>query len=95
LARLGKLPLFYEDFYNGTKKIKSKLIKCINPPNCPPFRPIERYWAIVKRILKKTGKVVNANKGFQNSWNAAARKVSSKVVQNLMGITRLYLRGSA
>lgn len=33
--------------------------KEINPPNCPQLRPIERYWAIVKRIFKKEGKQNN------------------------------------
>ena len=27
-----------------------------NPPNCPHLRPIERYWALVKRGLKSTKK---------------------------------------
>ncbi|XP_039967471.1 uncharacterized protein LOC120779338 [Bactrocera tryoni] len=28
-----------------------------NPPNAPEFRPIEKYWAIVKRNLKKDHRV--------------------------------------
>jgi hypothetical protein len=29
--------------------------KTMNPPNCPQFRPIEKYWAIVKNKLNKNG----------------------------------------
>ena len=27
--------------------------KLMNPPNCPELRPIERFWAVVKRNLRK------------------------------------------
>ena len=29
--------------------------KDMNPPNCPQLRPIERYWALIKVILRKKG----------------------------------------
>ena len=32
-----------------------------NPPNCPELRPIERYWALMMRTLKKQRKFVNVN----------------------------------
>ena len=36
--------------------------KEVNPPNCPELRPIERYWALVKKHLKTTkGSAENEN----------------------------------
>jgi hypothetical protein len=32
--------------------------KVDNQPNYPEFRPIERFWVIVKRILKETHRTV-------------------------------------
>lgn len=74
------------------------LPKDINPPNCPQFRPIERYWAIVKRNLNRTkGRVSNASQ-LRVKWNCQAAKVSRETVQNLMGgiikKVRLFLRGN-
>lgn len=56
-----------------------------NPPNCPELRPIERYWAIIKRHLKKDGREASSVDCFKKIWSAAQRKVTEKVVQNLMG----------
>ena len=28
-----------------------------NPPNCPKIRPVEKFWAPIKSILRKTSKV--------------------------------------
>lgn len=58
--------------------------KDINPPNCPQLRPIERYWAIVKRVFKKDGKANRTMAVFKKNWNAAAKKCDQSAVQNLM-----------
>lgn len=59
--------------------------KSCNPPNCPQFRPIERFWAIVKGILRRTGgRALNA-KSLLIKWNNAADKVTKKTVQTIMG----------
>lgn len=58
--------------------------KNINPPNCPELRPIERYWAIVKRIFKKEGTVSRSMEEFKKNWNAASSKCTKATVQNLM-----------
>lgn len=72
--------------------------KTMNPPNCPEFRPIERYWSIVKRNLKKSGGKVQDIKGMRSKWVQSSLKVTPEVVQNLMGsITRIvrdFLRGN-
>jgi transposase len=58
--------------------------KNINPPNCPDLRPIERYWAIVKRIFRKEGTVSQTMEEFEKNWKAASRKCTKATVQNLM-----------
>lgn len=58
--------------------------KDINPPNCPQLRPIERYWAIVKRTFKKKGTVSLDMDKFMKNWSAASRKCTKATVQKLM-----------
>ena len=61
----------------------------MNPPNCPQFRPIEKYWAIDRVILKRTKGVAKNDVNLRLKWNRSASEVSKDVVQNLMGgITR-------
>ena len=60
-----------------------------NPPNTPELRPIEKYWAIVKRNLKKTKKTAKDEQQFKANWLSAAKKVDKVAVQNLMtGVKR-------
>lgn len=58
--------------------------KDMNPPNCPEVRPIERYWAIMKRHLQKNVKAATSVNDFKKKWNRASDKVTDLVVQNLM-----------
>lgn len=55
-----------------------------NPPNCPQLRPIETYWAIVKRFLLKKGDVAENISDFKKIWSQATRKVTSITIKNLM-----------
>lgn len=55
-----------------------------NPPNCPELRPIERYWALVKRELKTTHKRAETSADFRNKWNSAAKKVTETTIEALM-----------
>ena len=55
-----------------------------NPPNCPELRPIERYWALVKRKLKSTKKGTQDMKVFKRKWNEAARTVTETTIKSLM-----------
>ena len=57
----------------------------MNPPNCPQFRPIEKYWAIVRGILKRTKGSAKNDVDLRSKWNRSASEVSKDVVQNLMG----------
>lgn len=74
------------------------LTKNMNPPNCPQLRPIEIFWAIVKRSLKKNGGASKDIASMTKKWNQHAGNVSEEVVQKLMaGIkkkTRLFIRSS-
>ena len=57
----------------------------MNPPNCPQFRPIEKHWAIVRGILKRTKGSAKNDVDLRSKWNRSASEVSKDVVQNLMG----------
>jgi len=58
--------------------------KDMNPSNCPELRPIERYWAIVKRDLRKKGEVAKNMDQFKKIWNSSARKITETDVRRLM-----------
>ncbi|XP_062556996.1 uncharacterized protein LOC134221839 [Armigeres subalbatus] len=55
-----------------------------NPPNTPELRPIVKYWAIVKRNLKKTNKTAKDEQQFKANWLSAPKKVDKVAVQNLI-----------
>jgi hypothetical protein len=63
-----------------------------NPPNCPEFTLIERYWALVKRIIKKNGGTTKDNKKMLQKWNLHAKKVSETTVRTMMGSIRSRVR---
>lgn len=56
-----------------------------NPPNCPELRPIEKYWAIVKRYLNKTHGASKNEADFKRKWKKSMDKVTRMTVQRLMG----------
>lgn len=58
--------------------------KEINPPNCPEFRPIEKFWAIVKQKLRGCGKEVTNAQQMRLKWNKFAGTVSPATVQIMM-----------
>jgi len=55
-----------------------------NPPNCPELRPIEKYWALVKRNLKETKTETNDIKSFREKWRYGAKKVGKSTIKALM-----------
>lgn len=55
-----------------------------NPPNCPELRPIEKYWALVKRKLFETKKKANGIDDFKRRWRNGTEDVSEDTVRNLM-----------
>ena len=56
-----------------------------NPPNCPELRPVERYWALVKREMKSTKEVVDNVKNFSRKWNLSSKKITENTIKALMG----------
>lgn len=59
--------------------------KSCNPPNCPELRPIERFWAQIKRILQKSGSAVSTMPNLKHRWDIEVKKAGSGLVRNLMG----------
>lgn len=47
--------------------------KDMNPPNCPELRPVEQYWAIMKRELRKSKKTVKDEKDMLRKWKKKLR----------------------
>lgn len=68
------------------------VLKDCNPPNCPQFRPIEKFWAIVKAKLKKNAGVVENIKAMHAKWIYFSEKVMATVVQKLMGSIKRKVR---
>lgn len=70
--------------------------KTLNPPNCPQFRPIEKFWAIGKGYLRKSGKTINSAKELVKEWSAVGKKITQTTVQKLMSSivanVRLFIR---
>jgi len=95
-------PIFWPDlapahYANATQDLLEGLNidfvkKNMNPPNCPELRPIERYWAIVKRDLRKKGEVAKNMDQFKKIWNSSARKITETDVRRLMQGTRSKVR---
>lgn len=56
-----------------------------NPPNCPELRPVERYWALVKRNMKSTKKVSKDISDFKLKWTTCSKKVTEETLKSLMG----------
>lgn len=55
-----------------------------NPPNCPELRPIERYWALVKKQLKDTRGSSKSESEFRKKWAPSSKKVTEATVKALM-----------
>lgn len=87
-------PLFWPDLATAhyaretLKLLEAKSIDFVkkeeNPPNCPELRPIERYWAFVKRHANKDAKEAKTLQEFKKIWAKATRKVDNNSVQTLM-----------
>lgn len=69
--------------------------RSMNPPNCPDFRPIENYWAIMKGKLHKTGKTVQDINSLRSAWNLQAKKVEKSLVQKMMSSIKKKVRDFA
>ena len=75
------------------KKNNVKLVpKTENPPNCPELRVIEKYWAIIKRKMKKTKKLCRNINNIKISFKKASNSFYSYSVHKLMGTTKAKAR---
>jgi hypothetical protein len=55
-----------------------------NPLTSPELRPIERYWAILKRNVKKRSLTTFNIKSFKKKLDEPIKSIDMKVVQSLM-----------
>lgn len=56
-----------------------------NPPNCPEVRPIEKYWAIMKRKMSKNDGLVKSMRGKSRMWTRCCQEMTLENVRTLMG----------
>ena len=70
--------------------------KSLNPPNCPRFRPIKKFWGIGKGYLRKSGKTISTAKYLIREWTLVGKKIAKDTVQKLMSSisvnVRLFIR---
>lgn len=69
--------------------------KTMNPPNCPNLRPIERFWAIMKAKLRKSGNSADSEEKFRRDWNRVAKTFDQDAVRSLMSTFRKKFRKMA
>ena len=67
----------------------------MNPPNCPELRPIERYWAIIKRNLQKSQKEAKSAETMKIMWKKYEITVTNTTIQNLMRHVKRKVRAFA
>jgi len=89
---------YSRDTISWYKEFEVAIFKKIhNSPNSPELRPIERYWAILKRNLKKRSSATLDIKSFKKKLDGAIKTIDMKVVQTLMsgvkGKVRKFGRG--
>ena len=71
------------------KKNNVKFVaKTENLPNCQELRVIKKYWAIIKRKMKKTKKLCSNIKDIKISFKKASNSFDSYSVCKLMGTTK-------
>ncbi len=63
----------------------------MNPANVPEARPIEDYWAILKREVYMDGWTANNVDKLESRIRHCLKKMDVKVVQNLVATTHKRL----
>ena len=58
--------------------------KSLNPPNCPQFRSIEKFWENGNGYLRKSGKTISTAKDLIREWTLVRKKIAKDTVQKLM-----------
>lgn len=86
-------PLFWPDLASAhyaadtLNLLKSNRIDFVkkehNPPNCPNLRPIERYWAIMKRLLLSDGQELSTIEDFKKNGPQLVKKFRKLLCKTL------------
>ena len=63
----------------------------MNLASVPEARPIEDFWAILKREVYKGGWAAQSGEEFTERIKASRRKIKPELVQKLMGSTHKRL----
>lgn len=66
--------------------------KNMNPPNTPELRNIEKYWALLKREVKKRCSAAENLKSFKEKVSRAAKAIGPSGVQSLMSSVQSRVR---
>lgn len=69
--------------------------KTANPASVPEDRPIERYWALSKRELKKEPKAATNDKEFKYRWKRASSRVTATTIKTMMATVRQKIKNQA
>jgi transposase len=63
-----------------------------NPPNAPELRPIEKFWAIMKAKVKKSGKMFKTGDDLKKKWEKLCEKEGERLAQGLMSSVKRKVR---
>ena len=63
-----------------------------NIPNCPHVRPIELFWAAVKKKYSQQSAVYPTLRKFRNIWSKLSAQVAQNSAHQIMGTVRSRLR---
>lgn len=87
---------YAKDTLEAFTKFGIKFIdKRINPPNVPQVRPIEDFWAILKRKVYSDGWVENSTKELKKKIRKELRSIPASTFRSLMGGLKTKLRKAA
>ena len=71
-------------FHSEKTRVTFSPPKILNPSNCPELHPIEIFWAIVERKLKKSIGSADTVEKLRQKGCKYANSVSKETVQKLM-----------
>ena len=63
-----------------------------NPPNTPELRSIEKFWAIMKKKLKKSGKTFKTEEALKKNWEKMCNEDGQSLAQDLMSSVKRNVR---
>ena len=66
--------------------------KLDNPTSVPQIRPIERFWELCKRQMKKEGKISSNLAHFKRRWTTVSKRIAEKLGKRLFQNFRKKLR---